>query len=91
MTDLVVGRIVRAEPHPGARAPSYLVTVDLGGEGSRETTLPASDHSAEELQGRQVVCLLDGDDAVVLAAHAHEHGLVLLCLDREVPEGTPIA
>jgi tRNA-binding EMAP/Myf-like protein len=39
--ELVVGRIVAVSPHPGARAPSYLLTVDLGGQGRRETTLPA--------------------------------------------------
>ena len=91
MTELVVGRIVRAEPHPGARAPSYLLTVDLGGLGTRETTLPASDHSAQELEGRQVVCSVDGDDTVVLAAHTHERGLVLLAPEHDVPAGTAVA
>jgi tRNA-binding protein len=33
---LLVGRILAAEDHPGARAPSYLLTVDLGPEGTRE-------------------------------------------------------
>lgn len=89
--ELVVGRIARAEPHPGARAHSYLVTVDLGGLSTRETTLPASDHSADELHDRQVVCALDGDDTVVLAAHPHDRGLVLLSVDGEVPAGTPVA
>ena len=91
MSDLVVGRIVRAESHPGARAPSHLLTVDLGGRGSRETTLPAGDYSTAELEGRQVVCALHGDDVVVLAAHARQRGIVLLALDREVDEGTPVA
>jgi tRNA-binding protein len=91
VTDLVVGRIVRVEPHPGARAPSYLLTVDLGGRGERETTLPAGDYGAEDLERRQVVVALDGDAALVLAAHARGRGIVLLRLDREVEEGTPVA
>jgi len=91
MSDLVVGRIVGVEPHPGARAPSHLLTVDLGGRGRRTTTLPAGDYTAGELEGRQVVCALEGDDAVVLAAHARERGIVLLRPDREVNEGTPVA
>ena len=91
MIDLVVGRIVLVEPHPGARAPSHLVTVDLGGRGRRETSLPAGDYTEDELEGRQVVCALEGDDAVVLAAHARGRGLVLLRPDREVAEGTPVA
>ena len=89
--DLAVGRIVAAEAHPGARAPSHLVTVDLGGRGRRETTLPAGDYEAGELLGRQVVCLLAGDEVTVLAARARGRGLVLVALDGEVEEGTPVA
>ncbi len=89
--DLAVGRVVAAEPHPGARAPSYLVTVDLGGRGLRATTLPAGDYEAAELLGRQVVCALEDDEVTVLAARARGRGLVLLRPDRDVDEGTPVA
>jgi tRNA-binding EMAP/Myf-like protein len=88
---LVVGRIVSAEQHPGARAPSYLLVVDLGGEGRRESTLPAGSYAADELEGRQVVCALAGDELTVLAAHARGRGLVLVAPDREVEDGTPVA
>ncbi len=88
---LVVGRIVSAEQHPGARAPSYLLGVALGGEGRRESTLPAGGYAADELEGRQVVCALEGDELTVLAAHARGRGLVLVAPDREVEEGTPVA
>ena len=89
--DLVVGRVVTVSQHPGARAPSYLVTVDLGGRGQRETTMPAGDYGADELEGRQVVCALDGDAVTVLAAHARGRGIVLLRTDRDVEPGTPVA
>ena len=89
--ELVVGRIVSISQHPGARAPSYLLTVDLGGQGRRETTLPAAGYAPDELDGRQVVCSLDADGVTVLAAHARERGLVLVAPEREVEDGTPVA
>ena len=88
---LLVGRIVAVAPHPGARAPSYLVTVDLGGEGRREGTLPAGDHAPEDLRGRQVVCALEPDGVALLTAHARERGLVLVVPERDVDDGTPVA
>jgi tRNA-binding EMAP/Myf-like protein len=90
--DLVVGRVVAAEVHPGSRAPSLLLTVDLGARGRRRASLLSSGYAEADLQGRQIVCALGGsDDAVVLAAHSHSAGLVLLVPDREVEEGTLVA
>lgn len=88
---LLVGRIVEVARHPGARAPSFLLTVDLGGEGRRETTLPAGDLAAEELVGRQVVCSVEIDGITVLVAHGRDRGVVLIAPEREVDEGTPVA
>ena len=88
--DLVVGRVVSAEPHPGARAPSYLLRLDLGGRGEREASVEAGGYEAEELVGTQVVCELDGDDVTVLAARSHAHGSVLLRPEREVEDGTVV-
>ncbi|MBD0329360.1 MAG: tRNA-binding protein [Thermoleophilia bacterium] len=88
---LVVGRILSADQHPGARAPSYLLTVDLGGEGRRETTLPAGDYAPEQLEGRQVVCAVAREGVTVLTAHARGRGLVLVAPERDVEDGTPVA
>jgi tRNA-binding EMAP/Myf-like protein len=88
--ELTVGRVVAAEEHAGARAPSLLVTVDIGVRGRRDATL-ATRVSPDELVGRQVVCALDGDELLVLGVRSHAHGLVLLRPDREVEEGSLIA
>jgi tRNA-binding EMAP/Myf-like protein len=88
--DLVVGRVVSVEAHPGARAPSYLLRLDLGGRGEREASAEAGGYDAEELVGTQVVCELSGDDIVVLAARSHAHGSVLLRPEREVENGTVV-
>jgi hypothetical protein len=38
--------------------------------------------------GRQVVCGLRGDEVLVLAAHSHAGGVVLVRPDRDVEDGT---
>jgi tRNA-binding protein len=89
--DLVVARVSAVAAHPGARGPSALLTLDLGGRGTRESPLPIALEEAEVLVGRQVVCALGGGDAVVLAVHPHDSPLVLLRPDREVEDGSPVA
>jgi tRNA-binding protein len=89
--EISVGRVVSVGPHPGARAPSHRLTIDFGERGRRDSTLPAPHYSEDELVGRQVVCSLGAEDTVVLAAHSHAHGLVLLAPEREVEEGTAVS
>jgi tRNA-binding protein len=89
--DLTIGRIVAADEHPGARAPSLLLTVDLGGRGQRQGTVAVPGARPAELVGRQVVCALDADQVLVLGAHSHLHGFVLLAPEREVEDGSIVA
>jgi tRNA-binding EMAP/Myf-like protein len=89
--DAVVARVVEADDLPGARAPSYRLTLDLGSRGERVATLSLPNVAKEDLVGRQVVCLLSGEEAIVLAARSHGHGAVLIRPDEDVEDGTPIA
>jgi tRNA-binding EMAP/Myf-like protein len=89
--ELVVGTIVGVEEHPGARAPSLLLTLDLGPHGTVEAVLPSGSYDREELVGTQLVCRRDPDGAVIAGAHSHGAGLVLLRPEREVEPGTVIA
>jgi tRNA-binding EMAP/Myf-like protein len=86
--ELAVGRVVAADRQPGARAPSLLVTVDLGPRGRREGTVAVSGSGPAELVGRQVVCVLDPDELLVLGVRSHAHGFVLLTPEREVEDGS---
>ena len=86
-----MGRIVAVDDHPGARAPSYLLRVDLGGRGERETSIERGSYEREELVGVQVVVAQDGEDTLVVAARSHAAGVVLLRPDREVEDGTVVA
>ena len=89
--DAVVARVIAADDLPGARAPSYRLTLDLGSRGERVATLSLPNVAKEELVGRQVVCLLAGEEAIVLAARSHGHGAVLIRPDEDVEDGSPIA
>ena len=89
--ELLVGRVVAAEEHAGARAPSYLLRLDLGPRGEVETAVERGSYEREELEGAQVVLALRGGETVVLAARSHAAGLVLLRPDRDVQDGTVVA
>jgi tRNA-binding EMAP/Myf-like protein len=86
--ELLVGRVVAVDDHPGSRAPSYLLRLDLGPRGEVETSVERGSYDREELEGAQVLVSLRGDEALVLAARSDAAGLVLLRPDREVEDGT---
>jgi hypothetical protein len=89
--ELLVGRVVDVGQHPGARAPSFTLTVDLGRRGRHEATLAGGEYGADDLRGRQIVCALDAGALLVLTAHSHARGLVLLHPEREVEDGSIVA
>jgi hypothetical protein len=90
MSELLIGRIVAVAETAGTRAPSFLVTVDLGVHGRHEVVLPTGSYSPAELEGSQVLCRRDADEVVVAGAHSHGKGLILLRPDREVEDGTVV-
>ena len=89
MTELIVGRVLAVDDHPGSRAPSYLLRVDLGGRGQREAQMEPGDYGRDELVGTLVIVSID-DEAIVLAAHSHA-GLKLVRPDGDVEPGTVVA
>ncbi len=89
MTELIVGRVLSVDDHPGARAPSYLLRVDLGGRGEREAQMEPGEYTKDELVGTLVVVSLD-DEAIVLAARSHG-GPKLVRPDGDVEPGTLVA
>jgi tRNA-binding EMAP/Myf-like protein len=89
MPELIVGRVVSVSDHPGARGPSYLVTVDLGGRGTREAQMEPGDYAKDELEGTFVVVSLD-DQPIVVAARSHG-GPRLVRPDGDVAPGTIVA
>ena len=90
VVELLVGRVLEANDHPGARAPSYLLRLDLGSRGEIEAQMEPGGHAKEELLGTFVVVSF-GDEAIVVCARSHAHGPVLLRPDRDVEPGTIVA
>jgi tRNA-binding EMAP/Myf-like protein len=90
MADLVVGRVLAVQEHPGARAPSFLLRVDAGPRGEVEASLERGSYGAADLEGAQIVVDLAADEALVVAAHSHGAGLILVRPDREVEPGTVV-
>jgi len=95
--DLRVGRIVRAEPNPKARKPSYRLWIDFGplGEKTSSAQLTAL-YRAEELVGRLIVGAVNLgsrniagfiSEVLVLGLPDANGEVVLLAVEREVPLG----
>ena len=88
--DLVVGRVTGAQSHRGARGPSALLDLDLGGRGRAQAPVPVRIDEAQELVGTQVVCAVGRHEVAVLAVRSHD-GVVLLRPAHEVQDGSPVA
>lgn len=89
--ELVVATIVRVAEHPGARAPSLLLTLDLGPHGNEDAVLPTGSYEPTELEGRQILCRREPEGTMVMGAHSHASGLVLLRPDGAVEPGTIVS
>ena len=59
--DIRVGTIVRVEPFPEARSPSYKLFVDFGPDiGERKTSAQITEHyTLEDLVGKQVAAVIN--------------------------------
>jgi hypothetical protein len=88
--ELLVGRVLGVSDHPGARGPSFLVEVDLGGRGRHEAQMEPGDYAKDELDGTLVVVSLVDGQAIVLAARSHA-GPRLVRPDTDVDPGTIVA
>ena len=90
MAELIVGRVLEVNDHPGSRAPSYLVRVDLGGRGEREAQMEPGDYTKDELAGTLLVVSIEDGEPIVLAARSHG-GPRLVRPDGDVDPGTLVA
>ena len=96
--DIRVGTIVRAEPYPEARNPSFKLYVDFGPEiGERKTSAQVTVHyTLEELVGKQVAAVINFpakqigkfmSEILVLGFPDENGGVVLVEPNRQVANG----
>ncbi|MDP6689775.1 MAG: tRNA-binding protein [Alphaproteobacteria bacterium] len=96
--DIRVGTIVRAEPYPEARNPSFKLYVDFGPEiGQRKTSAQVTVHyTLEELVGKQVAAVINFpakqigkfmSEILVLGFPDDDGGVVLIEPNRKVSNG----
>ena len=100
--DMRVGTVISAEPFPEARKPAIKLLIDFGPElGHKRSSAQITMHyHPAELIGRQVVAAVNlGDrriagfvsEVLVLGGVPREGEVILLALERPVPNGTRVA
>jgi len=96
--DIRVGTVIRAEPYPEARNPSYKLYVDFGPEiGERKTSAQLTVHyTLDELVGQQVAAVINFpakqigkfmSEILVLGFPDDDGGVVLVEPNRKVSNG----
>jgi tRNA-binding protein len=96
--DIRVGRIIRAEPFPEARRPSFRLWIDFGGTlGVRKSSAQITTlYDVDELSGRLVLAVVNFapkqvgkfmSEVLVLGVPDETGAVVLLGPDRDVPLG----
>ena len=96
--DIRVGRILRAEPFPEARKPSYKLWIDFGPEiGEKRSSAQITKHyRLEDLVGRQVLAVVNFpprqigkvmSEVLTLGVPDAEGEVVLIGPGHEIPVG----
>lgn len=88
-----MGRVLEVQDFPQARNPAWKLRIDFGTEiGEKRSSAQIAHYSAEELEGRLVVGVVNfpprriatfDSEVLVLGALDSEHGIVLLRPDRD--------
>lgn len=99
--DMRVGTILHAARLEGARTPAYRLRIDFGAElGEKQSSAQITDlYEADALVGRQIVGVVNfppkrianfSSEVLVLGVIGDASGVVLLNVDRQVPNGLRI-
>jgi len=99
--DIRAGRVLGAEPLPGARQPAYRMEIDFGPTiGVKQSSAQLTGlYAAEDLVGRQVLAVVNFapkriagfvSEVLVLGLPSGDGDVVLLQPEREVPLGARV-
>jgi tRNA-binding protein len=94
--EIRLGTVIKVEPFPKSRNPSYKVYVDLGDIGIKKSSAQITHYyTPEELVGKQVICvcnfaprqIADFMSEVLITGFHDGKGVVLAGVDLPVPNG----
>ena len=98
--DMRVGRVTAVDPFPEARKPAWKLTIDFGPQlGVRRSSAQVTNYTAEELEGRLVVAVVNFpprqigpfmSEVLCLGASDAEGRVILLEPDADVPLGARV-
>ncbi|MBP3254636.1 MAG: tRNA-binding protein [Bacteroidales bacterium] len=98
--DIRIGTVVNAVLNPKAKKPAYKITVDFGGNIGVKTSSAqiTSLYTAEELTGKQVVCVInlpprriaDVKSEILILGCQTDKGVVILQPQQTVENGSKV-
>jgi tRNA-binding protein len=98
--DMRVGRIVSAQLFPEAHKPAYRLKIDFGPLGVKKCSAQVTNYALEELQGRQVVAVVNFSpkqigpaisEVLVLGGIDVDGTVSLLCPDPDCALGSKVS
>lgn len=99
--ELRVGTVLSAQPNEKALKPAYILQVDLGELGVKQSSAQLTAHySCSELLGRQVLCVCNfaakriagvRSEVLVTGVYDADHKVVLASFDKPLPNGARLA
>ncbi len=95
-----VGTVLTCEPNPKARKPAYVLQIDFGPLGVKQSSAQITEHyQPADLVGRQVIAVLNfpamrvagvKSEVLVLASVSDDDGTVLLAPTHRVTNGSRV-
>lgn len=99
--DLHIGTVVQAELNQKAKKPSYILTLDFGALGLKQSSAQITEnYTCDELVGMQVACVMNfppkriagvKSEVLVLAGVCSQAGTVLLTPNLQVENGVAVS
>jgi len=98
--DLRTGTIIKVELFDKAKIPSYILEIDFGDVGIKKSSAQITKlYKPAELVGKQIVAIVNlppkkiagiTSDVLVLGANNKDQAVVLLELQKNIPNGTKV-
>lgn len=99
--ELRIGTIIKTEEFPEANTPAYKLEIDFGEFGIRNCNAQIMVYyTADELMNKQVIAVVNftpkkiasfTSEVLIIGANGKDDGIILLSLDKPMPNGAKIS